>query len=99
MKIGTPPYIISPEEFDTEDGYDTVSLTYYTDGVLTDDDNNVIEDIENTVGEDFAKHFGEYEDDSVFVRNERLMTDYEILMDYRPFNDVVATGTNPKDDE
>lgn len=99
MTVGTPPYVISPEEFDSLDDYDTESLTYYTDGILTDDDDNVIEDIENTVGRDFASHFGEYEDDSVFIRNEVLKTDYEILMDYRPYADVVGPETNLRDDE
>ncbi len=99
MEIGTPPYVITPEEFDTDDEYETMSLVYYTDGVLADDDNHVIEDVKNTVGEDFANHFGEYEDDSVFIRNERLKTDYEILMDYREYSDVASGYTNPKDDE
>ena len=99
MEIGTPPYVITPEEFDTIDDYETESLTYYTDGVLTDDFDNIIEDVKNTVGEDFAAHFGEYEDDSVFIRNERLKIDYEILMDYRPSSDVLDIAPNPKDDE
>ena len=99
MEIGTCPYVIRPEEFDTEDDYDAYSLTYYKDGVLTDDDDNIIEDIRNTVGEDFASHFGEYEDDSVFIRNDRLKTDYEILKDCRPFSDIVNWEPNPKDDE
>lgn len=99
MDIGTPPKVITPEEFGELDGYETESLTYYTDEVLTDDDNNIIEDIKNTVGEDFASHFGEFEDDSVFIRNEMRKTDYEILMDYRPYSDVVDTGANPNDDE
>lgn len=99
VEIGTPPYVISPEEFDTLDDYDTESLTYYTDNILTDEDGNVVEDIKNTVGEDFASHFGEYEDDSVFVRNEVSQTDYEILMDYRRYSDVFEPGANPVDDE
>lgn len=102
MTVGTPPYVIPPEEFDMEDDYDTETLTYYTDDVLADDSDNIIEDIENTVGKDFASHFGEFEDDTVFVRNERLKTDYEICKDYRPYSDVVGPVpkvSNPKDDE
>ena len=97
MEIGTPPYVISPDEFDTLDDYDAISLTYYTDGVLADDADHPIHDIANTVGEDFESHFGEYEQDSVFIRNEMMKVDYEILMDYRPYRDVV--GPIPKDDE
>lgn len=97
--VGTPPYVITPDEFDTLDDYETSSLTYYTDGVLADDDDNIIDNVEDIVGKDFASHFGEYEDDSVFIRNERLKCDYEILMDYRPYSDVVDKGSNPRDDE
>ena len=95
--VGTAPYVIPPEEFNTMDDYECESLTYYTDGVLADDNDDIIEDVDNIVGKDFASHFGEFEDDSVFVRNERLRTDYEILKDYRPYSDVVDTAPIPKD--
>lgn len=81
------PYVIAPEEYD-ENGYKTMSLTFWSDGVVTDEANFPIDDIEETIGEDSLTHFGEYEDDSVFVRNDRLRTDYEILMDARKFADV-----------
>lgn len=82
------PYVIVPEEFD-ENGYETVTLFYYADGVLAYGDNNeVVEDVGELVCEDFADHFGEYEDDSVFVRNDNLETDFEILRDNRKFSEV-----------
>ena len=81
------PYVIPPEEFG-ETGYETRSLTYYDDDVLTDDEDNRIDDIEGTVGEDFADHFGEYEDDSVFIRNDELEIDYEILLTAKRFADL-----------
>ena len=99
MNVGTPPYVISPEEFDMEEDYDTESLTYYTDDILADDNDDIIEDVENVVGTDFKNRFGEFEDDTVFVRNERLRTDYEICRDYRPYSNVVGTNTSPTDDE
>lgn len=86
--MNSRPYVIPPEEFGEKSEHDTVSLTYYADGVLTDEWDNVIEDIDEVVGEDSLTHFGEYEDDSVFVRNDALLTDYEILLDVRKFSDV-----------
>lgn len=86
------PYIISPEEFGESGNYTQISLTYYSDGVLADDEDEIIEDIDDTVGEDFADHFGDYEDDSVFVRNDRLRCDYEILKDNRSYHDVAGIG-------
>ena len=83
------PYVISPAEFGSNDEYDTISLNYYADGVLADDMDEVVEDVEGTVGYDALTRFGEYEDDSVFVRNEGLKVDYEILLDLRMYSEIV----------
>lgn len=93
IKMGEKPYIISPDEFGDFDDYSRVSLTYYSDGVLADEEDEIIDDIDATVGAGFADHFGDYEDDSVFVRNDRLKCDYEILKDNRTYSDV--TGKYP----
>lgn len=78
------PYVISPEEFG-EEGYEQVSLTYYADGVLTNESDDVIEDVDDLIGEESLEHFGEYEDDSVFVRDDSKGIDYEILKDLRNY--------------
>lgn len=85
------PYVIPPEEFGMEDDYDQISLTYFSDHILTDENNEIVEDVERVVGFDSLNHFGEYEDDSVFVRNDRLKCDYEILLDQRRYSDVLKT--------
>lgn len=82
------PYVISPDDFDEMDDYETETLMYYEDDVLTDDSGNIINDVEKLIGKDSLSHFGEYEDDSVFVRNDKLKTDYEILADGRNYYDV-----------
>ena len=92
------PYVIEPEEFGGCD-YEEVSLTHYADGVLTDEQDNPIEDVDGMVGEDYAEHFGEYEDDSVFVRNDRLHTDFEILADERNYSDLDKNKSYPTEDE
>lgn len=86
------PYVIKPEEFEELDGYNSVSLTYYNDGVLADDDDEIVDDIDAIVGLESLKHFGEYEDDSVFVRNDALKCDYEICLDLRNFSDVTGNS-------
>lgn len=85
------PYVIPPEEFDELD-YKTISLTYYADDVLTDEEGNVIEDVDDTVGPNSLGTFGEYEMDSVFVRDDRRKIDYEILADERKYSDVFETN-------
>lgn len=86
-KSSVTPYVIKPEEFGTNEQYDAVSLTYYADKVLVDEDDHVIQDVDFMVGDDFADHFGEYEDDSVFIRNDMIKTDFEILLDEANFYD------------
>jgi hypothetical protein len=63
-------------------------LTYYSDGVLTDENDEVLEDVEDIIGIDSLNHFGEYEEDSVYVRNDEKLCDYEILLDNRNYSDV-----------
>ena len=88
------PYVISPDDFGEFDYYNQISLTYYADGVLTEGD-DIIEDVDDIVGEDSLTHFGEYEDDAVHVRNDRLKCDYEILWDNRNYSDVVKSKPRP----
>lgn len=85
----TKPYVIPPEQFGDDENYEQISLTYYADGVLADENDEVIEDVEDAVGIDSLNHFGEYEDDSVFVRNDARKCDYEILLDQRTYSEVV----------
>lgn len=83
------PYVIVPEEFD-ENGYETDSLVYYADGVVAYFDTNERlddDEIERLIGKDSLNHFGEYEEDSVFVRNDMLETDFEILKDQSKYSE------------
>ena len=92
------PYVISPADFDTEDDYEVYSLTYYADGVLADEQNNPIEDVEAMVGRGSLTHFGEYEEDAVHVRNEAMQCDFEILRDLSKYSDVFRSGPRPDED-
>ena len=87
------PYVISEEEYD-ENGYDTETLTYFADGVLTDWFNDVVDDPEELIGSDTLARFDELADgDTVFVRNDNHATDYEIQRDYRNYRDVFPEST------
>lgn len=92
------PYVIPPEDFGDKDDYEKLSITYYADYVLADDEDIIIDDVEDTVGYDYLNHFGEYEDDSVFVRNDRMKCDYEILLDKRNYTDVVKLKPHQLED-
>lgn len=81
------PYVIAPEEFGECD-YATISLTYYADGIVANEKNKPIRNVDELIGEESLDHFGEYEEDSVFVRNDKLRIDYEILKDYREYSEI-----------
>lgn len=83
------PYVISPDEFGEILEYTQISLSYFADGLVADDDYRLLEDVEEVIGFDSLSHIGEYEDDAVHVRNDRLKCDYEILVDHRKYADVL----------
>lgn len=85
------PYVISPEELGELDGYETTTLYYHANGILTDDQGEVIEDADDIIGIDPLNHFGQYEPDSVCVRDDARRVDYEILYDSTPHKDGVNT--------
>jgi hypothetical protein len=89
------PYVIEPDAVGEEEEYETISLTYFADKVLTDDDNQLVDNVDEIIGLDSLNHFGEYEDDSVFVRNDTLKCYYEILLDARRYSDVIADSIPP----
>ena len=82
------PYVIEPEEFD-ENGYDTVSLYWFEDGVITYAiGGEIMDNVDEMIGEDAPNHFGEYEDETVYIRNDRLKTDFELCRDGRRYSEV-----------
>lgn len=81
------PYIITPEDFDDGTYENIETLIYWADGVLTDEFDNPVMDIEGYVGKENLTHFGEYEDDSIFVRNDAWSTDIEVLLDTRNYRE------------
>lgn len=93
-----PPYVISPLDFGELDDYNQIELTYYLDGILEDEDYHIVTDADELIGPDALNTFGEYEDDSVFVRNERLCTDFQILKDYRTYDEARSVGPVQVDD-
>lgn len=84
------PEVIAPEETWEQD-YPMITLTYYEgDGVLADERDRIIGNVDEMVGEDFASHFGEYEDDTVYIKNPNFKSYYEILRDYGSYSEVVG---------
>ena len=91
------PYVIDPKYFDEYDDYNAINLTLYADGVLVDDSSNEpVEDVDETVGLDNLNRIGDYEEDAVHIRNDKLRCDYEILCDTKKYSEICP---HPAEDE
>ena len=88
------PYVISPDDFGSVPGYNVEPLDYFADGILADGW-GVELDIAETIGEDAINHFGDYDDDVVYVRNEQTKLEYEVTRDPRTYAEAVRTNPNP----
>ena len=90
-------YVIPETEFGEleEEGYHTMSLVYYLDDILADyQDDEIIDNVEQTVGSAWKKAFDKGED-IVYVRNDRRMCDYEILRSEKSYKDDVLPTKPP----
>lgn len=86
-------YLITIDEFsDEEPHFDKLSLTYFEgDDILCDERDQVIPDVDSILGPDALDNFGLFSKDNnmVYVRNERIDTDFEITRDSRTFTDAI----------
>ena len=82
------PFIIDPSEFGEDPEYDTMTLTYFADGVLVDDVDEVIEEPDIVVGLENLKVFEEFGASSIYVRNDIYKTDYEVIRDDWSYSDI-----------
>ena len=87
-------YVISRDDFGSVSGYNVEPLDYFADGILADGW-GVELDIAETIGEDAIHHFGDYDDDVVYVRNEQTKLEYEVTRDPRTYAEAVRTNPNP----
>lgn len=89
--------IIEPDEFGSEDDYETSFLTYYRDGKLVfDGETEPVDedDIPKVIGDEALKHFGEFMPNAIHVRNHNYHKDYEIMQVQQCYS-----GLRPEPDE
>lgn len=99
------PYSISPDEFDSDNGYKKIMLTWYEKNKILAYDNNphITIDPENyatTVG-DFENHFDDWERDTVYMRNDVEEVDYEIDACLTNYDEMIKVypWTPPEEEE
>lgn len=91
------PYLISPNEFNEVYGYETATLTLYSDGVIADEDMEMVDDVDEILGEENLQQLRDGETDCVYIRNDSKYCDYEVLMDFGTFEDAVI-GYNAEEE-
>lgn len=86
-------YIISSEQFYEEcQEHDKLTITYYAyDTTLADEDEAIMHDVTGTVGDEALFNFGYRSDDDnvVYVRNEKLGIDYEVVRTMASYSEEV----------
>lgn len=85
--VRNQPIVISPEDYGEEEYYDQIEFIYLNDDILMNENYEVVENRERFIG-DALNHFGEYEEDSVYVRNDSLKAYFAILKDERKSTDI-----------
>lgn len=84
------PVIICPDDYGEIPNYEQLSWIYFADHILTDDDYSIITNYEKWIGAGALQHFGDYEDDAIHVRNDKLKCYIEVVIDSRLYASVVA---------
>lgn len=82
-----PPYEIEASDFElTCDSYEKISLTYYVfDQIVANDEEEVVDEA-ILIGDVIeSSGFSSNEDDILFVRNDKIMADFEITKVYEPY--------------
>ena len=83
----TKVYVIPPDEY-ASCGYDECEFSMFDDGIIADEFGEIVDTAELFPGIDVASRFGEYEDDSVYIRDEVRGLDFAIIRDYRTYEEM-----------
>lgn len=81
---------IDDGEFASMNGYEKVNLVLYEDDVLANEISDDIVLVEDTVGQQAIDDFKHYNPEAFYVRNNQLMTEYEITRDHRTYEEVTG---------
>ena len=90
LERSLPPYMIDEQDYMAPqyEGFTKTVFTYFSDGTLIDDQDDIVPNADDLVGLDNLIEFESGDKDRIFVRNETYAADYEILykeMTYKEF--------------
>lgn len=75
------PFVISPDIYDAGGSNERAILTYYRRSKCLVNEAGWELNVYDTIGEEALDHFGDFEENVVYVRNNHLGYDYEVLLD------------------
>lgn len=81
------PYVIDQDDWDDTD-YEQEEVYCFADGVIANEMDEEIENAEELVGPHAAQWLEESGQDWVYIRNDRLETDFVVLRDIRRYSEV-----------
>lgn len=81
-------FTISPDDLG-ETGYDTFQYTYWKDGIVTDENNEVVDDYPQIIGNFNESMFGEYDPDAAYIRNMEAEADIEVVREERYYGELL----------
>lgn len=97
------PYVISVDDYmEGVDGFESHTLTYYAkDQQLTNDKDELIPDVRQTVGFGNLQKFGSKSGngDTVYIRNHQRQADYEVVREHGSYREEVLNITTWDEDE
>lgn len=87
------PYLITEEDYNEDESHEKYSYTFYADGVFADELDNPV-NIDKTIGQDINRYILAHLDDTkvdvVYVRNDILRNDYEILLSEQTYKELMG---------
>ena len=90
------PYEITFEEFDADEDFMKEPYMVWPDGYVTDTADNIISDIDGTVGRQMLSAVIDGDILEGYVRNEEIRMDFELIRAKDNYEDVV--GVRPEED-
>ena len=83
------PYILNrPPHEDDEPFYTVITVMYYMDGTYADTHGREME-IEEYIGRKMMEYIEKSKDDEIFIRNDELELDFDIVKDARTYDEVM----------
>lgn len=95
LKTPDEPLMVTEESFnENELGYYEIQLTYFADGVLIDENENVLEEVNILLGEKNVKQFPHIQDDVVYIVNHNRHSYFEVALEKRTSEEVLGQPDN-----